>query len=127
MNKIVIFLAKFSPVIVCGVASISILLYFSLSNDTSLGVSDHLFWFTIAFLLPISGALINVPFIYLFETPSDLPDDVFEAQTKSFDSTALIGEPEKRYNQLIHKEWDWCSFYNGWIEGRAALLKELKK
>lgn len=37
----------------------------------------------------------------------------------------LIGAPAKRYEELAHKEFEWHSFYNGWLEGRAALLKEL--
>ena len=43
------------------------------------------------------------------------------------DSKQLIGEPSKRYHELSHQEFEWNSFYNGWIEGREALLKELNE
>jgi hypothetical protein len=41
------------------------------------------------------------------------------------DSTQLIGTPERRFACLIRKEYDWRSFYNGWLEGRAELIREI--
>jgi predicted metal-dependent HD superfamily phosphohydrolase len=42
-------------------------------------------------------------------------------------SKKLIGNVEERYDQLKRKKYDWVSFYSGWLEGRAQLLKELKE
>ena len=39
-------------------------------------------------------------------------------------SEQLIGAPAKRHEELAHKEFEWHSFYNGWVEGRIALLQE---
>lgn len=44
-----------------------------------------------------------------------------------YDGKKLIGRSKERYAELIHKGWDWSSFYNGWIEGRSDMLKEIKK
>lgn len=43
------------------------------------------------------------------------------------DSTQLIGKVNKHYQNLKHKGWEWHSFYNGWIEGRAELAKEIRE
>lgn len=43
-----------------------------------------------------------------------------------FDSLKMIGDVQERFKELEHKQWDWKSFYNGWIEGRADLWAELK-
>lgn len=47
----------------------------------------------------------------------------FEVLTQSPkpDSTALIGDVKAHFAALKHKGWDWSSFYNGWIEGRANM------
>jgi beta-lactamase superfamily II metal-dependent hydrolase len=37
------------------------------------------------------------------------------------DSIELIGNPKRRFNQLKLKQYDWCSFYNGWLEGRMNM------
>jgi hypothetical protein len=42
------------------------------------------------------------------------------------DISQIIGAVEERFNQLIRKGWDWSSFYNGWLEGRFAMLSELR-
>ena len=53
-----------------------------------------------------------------------------------WDSKCLIGKVEERYEQVKHhgishtlkgEEFDWSSFYSGWIEGRIAMLAELKE
>jgi hypothetical protein len=53
-----------------------------------------------------------------------------------WDSTRIIGKARERYEQIKHQgishslkgeEWDWQSFYNGWIEGRISMLVELTK
>jgi hypothetical protein len=53
-----------------------------------------------------------------------------------WDSKHIIGNVKERYNQvkfqgLTHTlkgdEYDWQSFYNGWIEGRLSMLLELTK
>lgn len=40
--------------------------------------------------------------------------------------TKLIGDVEKQHKDLKHKNWDWRSFYNGWIQGRTQMLIEIK-
>ena len=40
---------------------------------------------------------------------------------KKLNSKVLIGNPQLRFEELPHKKWEWRSFYNGWIEGRANL------
>ena len=37
------------------------------------------------------------------------------------DSKELIGNPKLRYDELIHKHFEWHSFYNGWLEGRVDM------
>jgi hypothetical protein len=57
-----------------------------------------------------------------------------ETKLLNLNSTELIGSnphPHTRFDQLMsnpcHTEWSqWTSFYNGWLEGRAWLLQELK-
>lgn len=53
-----------------------------------------------------------------------------------WDSKHIIGDVRERYEQvkqqgithsLKGEEWDWQSFYNGWIEGRLSMLLELTK
>lgn len=41
-----------------------------------------------------------------------------------YDSKTLIGNPQQRFKELKHKDWDWRSFYNGWLEGRFNLMNE---
>ena len=43
-----------------------------------------------------------------------------------WNSTRIIGNANERYQQLIRKKWEWSAFYNGWIEGRFAMLAELR-
>ena len=45
----------------------------------------------------------------------------------NYDSTKLIGNVKNRFKQLERKNWEWRSFYNGWIEGRAQMLNELRE
>lgn len=42
------------------------------------------------------------------------------------DSQAIIGAVEKVFESFSNKNWDWVSFYNGWLEGRLNLLNEQK-
>lgn len=44
----------------------------------------------------------------------------------NYSSEQLIGSVQQRYNELEHKNWNWSSFYNGWLEGRTNMLKEIK-
>ena len=39
-------------------------------------------------------------------------------------SQEIIGRVRDRFKELEHKEWDYRSFYNGWLEGRVDLLKQ---
>jgi hypothetical protein len=42
-----------------------------------------------------------------------------------WDSHALIGRVKDRFEELKHKQWQWSSFYHGWLEGRADMLKRV--
>jgi hypothetical protein len=44
-----------------------------------------------------------------------------------YNSTALIGNARERFTQLSARPFDWSSFYNGWLEGRTAMLGEIKE
>ena len=46
---------------------------------------------------------------------------------ESWDSKRIIGSVEERFDQLKRKNFDWSSFYNGWVEGRFAMLVELSR
>lgn len=46
---------------------------------------------------------------------------------KGWDSMKLIGCVKERFQELIHKDWDWRSFYNGWLEGRSEMIQEFRK
>jgi len=37
-------------------------------------------------------------------------------------SEELIGKCRQRFKELALKEYDWVSFYNGWLEGRMDLF-----
>jgi len=37
-------------------------------------------------------------------------------------STEMIGWVQERFKELSHHKFDWRSFYNGWLEGRADML-----
>lgn len=55
-----------------------------------------------------------------FQPPAD-------AERVKFDSHWMIGRSEERFKELTHKDWDWRSFYNGWIEGRADAVEDIIK
>ncbi len=42
-------------------------------------------------------------------------------------SQELIGKCRQKFEELSHKEYDWVSFYNGWLEGRMDLHETLRK
>jgi hypothetical protein len=42
-----------------------------------------------------------------------------------YGSDELIGNVTKRFKDLEHKNWDWRSFYNGWLEGRSMIIEEI--
>lgn len=46
---------------------------------------------------------------------------------KGWDSIKLIGRVRERFKELLHKEWDWRSFYHGWLEGRADMYKQVSE
>ena len=53
-------------------------------------------------------------------------EDLIKEKKITINSEQLIGKPKNRFDELKHKNWDWSSFYNGWIEGRASLIKEIE-
>jgi len=44
---------------------------------------------------------------------------------RQWDSSAVIGRVEEQFKMLERYKFDWRSFYNGWLEGRAALMAEI--
>ena len=60
-----------------------------------------------------------------------MSDGITEKQRKRWKdiiiSKEIIGNVHERYDALKRKKYDWSSFYNGWIEGRFAMIKEIKK
>lgn len=42
-------------------------------------------------------------------------------------STEMIGRVEERFKELERYGFDWRSFYNGWLEGRADLMRKVDK
>ena len=40
------------------------------------------------------------------------------------DSTKTIGRVRDRFKELESKDFDWRSFYNGWLEGRVDIFKQ---
>lgn len=40
-------------------------------------------------------------------------------------SKQWIGKSRERFNCLEHYGFDWRSFYNGWLEGRADLIHDI--
>lgn len=41
-------------------------------------------------------------------------------------SKELVGRSQERFKELEDKQWDWRSFYNGWLEGRGDMLSKIK-
>jgi hypothetical protein len=54
----------------------------------------------------------NLPIIFWLEEIND------------YGSQELIGNVDSMFKDLEHKQFDWRSFLNGWIEGRYAMLEE---
>lgn len=48
------------------------------------------------------------------------------AEQKEWDSERMIGRVKDRFKELEAKQWDWRSFYNGWLEGRADMLQQIR-
>lgn len=45
----------------------------------------------------------------------------------NLNSEELIGSVQERYDHRYSKSYEWRSFYNGWLEGRLALLREINE
>lgn len=54
------------------------------------------------------------------------PNEQPAVEQKEWDSNRLIGRVKDRFIELEEKQWDWPSFYNGWLEGRADMLQQIK-
>ncbi len=52
--------------------------------------------------------------------------ELTEINLLEFNSQYIIGDSKKRFQDLIDKNWDWRSFYNGWIEGRSDMFADIK-
>ncbi len=62
----------------------------------------------------------------MVEPKDNLPMAYWLEEVPSFNSTELIGDVHKHFDLLKDKNWDWVSFYNGWLEGRFEMLFEFK-
>jgi hypothetical protein len=66
--------------------------------------------------------------LYQLQCPAEEPATPSkESDAVEFDSKWLIGRSKDRFNELLYKKWDWRSFYNGWIEGRADVVEDVLK
>jgi hypothetical protein len=81
-------------------------------------VSNPEYWQAIA-----SGVRISIKAHHIVEYLDEAPSK--ESDAVEFDSKWLIGRVKERFNELLKKNWDWRSFYNGWIEGRADAIEDL--
>jgi hypothetical protein len=45
--------------------------------------------------------------------------------SREWNSAAIIGKVEERFNMLERYKFEWRSFYIGWLEGRAALMADI--
>lgn len=61
----------------------------------------------------------------IVSTPSPQGGDK-QGKALEWDSYRLIGRVRERFKELEAKGWDWRSFYNGWLEGRADMYGEIK-
>lgn len=56
---------------------------------------------------------------------SDIVDEMQKISSLlKFDSVKLVGRARDRFKELKYKNWDWRSFYNGWLEGRVDIMQE---
>lgn len=58
---------------------------------------------------------------YLADTRGYSDNEAKSLQEEKMTSEKIIGTVKERFNELRHKNWDWSSFYHGWIEGRANM------
>ena len=56
--------------------------------------------------------------------PEDCPLDCVGF---SMNSTEIIGRSRERFEELNNYEFEWRSFYNGWLEGRFDMLRMLNE
>jgi len=54
-------------------------------------------------------------------------DEYIETKYPQRDSVSIIGFIQKRFHQLRHKDYDWKSFYNGYLEGLMSTNRQPKK
>lgn len=73
-------------------------------------------------LEPVPGRLMQDELVELVRQTKAKADRVSDIET----STEWIGRSKERFKELAHKKFDWRSFYNGWLEGRAEFLKGRK-
>lgn len=66
------------------------------------------------------------------KTVIDLIDELSEERkdAPTLDSTYIIGDVKEHFNNVFSEDrrWNiWNAFYNGWIDGRAKMAKDLKQ
>ncbi len=49
-----------------------------------------------------------------------------EQKSFKYNSKGIIGDVHDSFDDLKHKHYDWSSYYNGWLNGRAEMLNEIK-
>ena len=63
---------------------------------------------------------------YTISLKSSQPNEQPAVEQKEWDSERMIGRVKDRFKELEKKEFEWRSFYNGWIEGRSDMLQQIK-
>lgn len=84
----------------------------------------------------IEECLIKASYLILLDedeyhfTPKELQAIIDEAckeqRSLKYDSKGIIGDVHNSFDDLKHKHYDWSSYYNGWLNGRAEMLNEMK-
>ena len=55
-------------------------------------------------------------------------DEAHKERLKDYGSSKdIIGKVHESFDELKHKYYDWSSYYNAWLNGRAEMLNEIKK
>lgn len=63
------------------------------------------------------------------DSPSPAPVDggMRWIKASEIDGYFMVNGSKERFKELEDKGWDWKSFYNGWLEGRADFSMKLNK
>lgn len=64
----------------------------------------------------------NAPIKYWLDEIVDKKEYIF---INNYDSEKIIGDVRLNFENLKHKNFEWKSYYNGWIQGRSNMLFEI--